>query len=131
MRSVIRQTITLPASAVELFDMYLDPDAHAAITGHVVTIGAENGAPFHAFDGQISGHTIATVKHRIILQSWRSVNFKAEDPDATLLLSFDTAGNEGQIDLVHIDVPDHEIESVTEGWHTNYWKPWRTFLEKR
>ena len=33
MRNVIRQTVVLPASAEALFEMYLDPSAHEAITG--------------------------------------------------------------------------------------------------
>lgn len=130
MRPLIRQTITLPASADQLFEMYLDPEAHSAFTGHEVAIGHEDGAPFRAFGGQLSGYILTTVKHRLIVQSWRSVNFHDGDPDSTLLLCFGTAGDEGQIDLVHLDVPAHEIEPVTEGWHTHYWVPWRAYLER-
>lgn len=130
MRPVIRQTITLPAPADRLFDMYLDPVAHGAFTGHRVTIGPEDGAPFHAFGGQLHGYILTTVKHRLVVQSWRSVNFEESDPDSTLLLSFDTAGNEGQIDLVHLDVPSHEYEAVSAGWHAHYWVPWRAYLER-
>jgi hypothetical protein len=41
MRTVIRQTVVLPASAQELFEMYLDSSAHQAITG--VRAGAKTG----------------------------------------------------------------------------------------
>ena len=51
MRSVIQQSVVLPAAPEVLFDMYLDPEQHAAFTGHPVTIGAETGAGFSAFDG--------------------------------------------------------------------------------
>lgn len=129
MRAVIKQRITLPAPADRLFDMYLDPERHGAFTGHEVNVGPQDGAPLHAFDGQISGYTIAVIKPRVIVQSWRSVNFHDGDPDSTLILTFSEAGNEGQIDLLHVDVLPHELEAVTEGWHTHYWEPWRAYLE--
>ena len=130
MRPVIKQTVTLPASSDRLFDMYLDPVEHGAFTGHDVTIGPEDGAAFRAFGGQLYGHMITVIRPRLIVQSWRSVNFREEDPDSTLILSFSEAGNEGQIDLLHIDVPPHEIEPVTEGWYKHYWGPWRAYLEQ-
>ncbi|HEY2759993.1 MAG TPA: SRPBCC domain-containing protein, partial [Pirellulales bacterium] len=88
MRSVIQQRIVLPASTERLFEMYMDPQAHAAFTGHPVTIGSHPGDPFAAFGGQLSGATIAVVRPKLIVQSWRSVVFKPDDADSTLILSF-------------------------------------------
>lgn len=133
MRSVIQQSILLPAAADTLFAMYLDPAAHSAFTGFPVTIGPQPGAEFRAFDGQISGRMLAVVPPKLIVQSWRSTKFAASDPDSTLILSFapDTENpNCGQIDLVHVDVPDHDFAGVTEGWPKHYWTPWRTYLEQ-
>ena len=134
MRSVIQQSVTLPAPAERLFEMYLDPAAHAAITGFPVGIAAEPGAPFHAFNKQLSGQILAIVRPRLIVQSWRSVKFREADPDATLILAFvpelSSAGL-GRIDLVHLDVPDHDFQDVTEGWHKHYWNPWRSYLQNQ
>jgi activator of HSP90 ATPase len=128
MRPVLKQTVTLPASAERLFDMYLDPAAHAAFTGHDVTIDSKAGAPFQAFGGQLHGHVITTLRPRLIVQSWRSVNFHDGDPDSTLLLNFSDVGDKGQIDLIHLDVPAHEQAPAADGWETHYWKPWQAYL---
>src|SRR5437868_1442096 len=88
MRHVIRQSIVLPAAAEELFAMYLDPQAHADITGAPVTIGETSASEFHAFGGQLSGIMLAIVTPRLVVQSWRSTIFKPDDPDSTLILSF-------------------------------------------
>lgn len=128
MRSVIYDTVVLPASAESLFDAYLDPAAHAAITGNPVEIAAEPGANFNAFDGMLSGTILQVVRPRLIVQSWRSAHFHAEDRDSTLILSFTPAGNEGRIDLVHLDVPDHDYDDVVTGWQNYYWTPWREYL---
>ena len=34
----------------------------------------------------------------------------------------------GQIDLVHVNVADHDFEDVSKGWEKYYWAPWRKFL---
>ena len=133
MRNVIRQSVTLPAAAAALFEMYLDPAAHGAITGHPVTIAGEEGAEFRAFGGQLSGTILAVVRPRLIVQSWRSTKFHADDRDSTLILSFSSEGsedNEGRIDLVHLDLPDHDYKDVTEGWPKYYWTPWRAYLQR-
>jgi Activator of Hsp90 ATPase homolog 1-like protein len=132
MRSVIQQSVVLPALAEVLFQMYLDPAAHGAFTGFPVEIGAEVGAPFHAFNKQISGQILAIVRPQLIVQSWRSVKFHDDDRDSTLILAFtpDLSNAEhGRVDLVHLDVPDHDFHDVVEGWGKHYWTPWRTYLD--
>ena len=113
MRNVIRQTVVLPASAEALFEMYLDPSAHQAITGARVVIGDKRGARFQAFDGALTGTMLEVVRPSLIVQSWRSTEFKAENPDSTLILSFSPEGDKGRIDLIHLDVPDHDYDGVT------------------
>ena len=128
MRNVITDSVVLPAAAERLFEMYLDPEQHAAFTGQSVTIGAEPGAKFSAFDGQLSGQILHVVAPRLIVQSWRSTQFRDENPDSTLILTFTSEGEQGRIDLVHLDVPDHDVDGVTEGWGKHYWTPWRAYL---
>ena len=128
MRNVIRQSVVLPAPAETLFEMYLNPAMHQTITGAPVEIGDERGSKFKAFDGALTGIILEVVKSRLIIQSWRSKVFKAEDPDSTLILSFTPEADEGRIDLIHLDVPDHDYDGVTQGWEKYYWAPWRAYL---
>ena len=134
MRKIIQQSVVLPARPEALFAMYLDAAVHAVITGFPVTIGAEAGADFRAFNGQLSGTILSIVRSKLIVQSWRSTKFHDDDPDSTLVLMFtpepETAGH-GRIDLVHLDVPDHDFQDVTEGWSKYYWSPWRTYLDSQ
>ena len=131
MRRLITQSVVLPAPAEELYATYLDPALHAAVTGAPVTVGAETGAPFQAFGGQISGATLSVLAPRLIVQSWRSTNFGADDPDSTLILSFEPEGGNGRIDLIHIDVPEQDFQGVSEGWEKYYWTPWKRYLAEK
>jgi hypothetical protein len=93
-----------------------------------VTIAAAAGSPFRAFYGRLGGTMLAAVASVLIVQSWRSVNFGATDPDSTLILGFAPDGDGGRIDLVHLDVPECDYQGVTEGWEKFYWTPWRAYL---
>jgi activator of HSP90 ATPase len=132
MAKPIQQSVTLPASAKKLYDMYITPGGHAAITGAPATISARSGSPFSAFGGSIFGITQAVVPGRLIVQSWRSCNFADADPDSTLVLSFTPLkAGEARIDLVHLNVSAVDYEGVRKGWPAYYWKPWRKALAKR
>ena len=121
MRSIISQSVVLPAPAERLFAMYIDPAKHAAITGAPVSISAEPGAPFQAFNGALTGATLQIIPQRLVIQSWRSTKFDDGDPDSTVILTFTPEGTNGRIDLVHLDVPAHDYKDVVEGWETHYW----------
>lgn len=127
-RSIITDSVVLPAPAEKLFEMYLDAGQHAAITGHPVTVSKDSGAPFEAFDGTLTGTILQVVRPQLIVQSWRSAHFHDDDVDSTLVLMFSSEGEQGRIDLVHLDVPLHDYQQVIDGWKTHYWEPWQKFL---
>ena len=131
MSNVIKQSVTLPAPSRDLYAMYLTAKTHRAITGAKVVIGARRGSPFSAFDGMLHGRTLHTVPGRLIVQAWRSVNFKKGDIDSTLILRFTPEGKHGRIDLVHVNVPDQDYRGVMQGWKKYYWRPWRDYLAQR
>jgi uncharacterized protein YndB with AHSA1/START domain len=111
--------------------MYLNRRTHAAITGQPVEIGPHPGARFRAFGGALTGRILQTVPERLIVQAWRSSAFRKGDADSTLVLRFTPQGRKGRIDLVHVNVPDHDYRGVDKGWKEHYWKPWRKFLAVR
>jgi activator of HSP90 ATPase len=131
MRDTICKTVVLPASAAELYDMYMDPEVHGEITGAPAKISEEAGSPFEAFGGLIKGTTLQVVKHRLIVQSWRSVNFARSDADSTLIISFTPEDADGRIDLVHLHVPDSDFQGVSGGWESRYFAPWLSYLQSR
>ncbi len=130
MAQTILQTVTLPAPAEKLFEMYLDPRIHEAITGAPVTISPEPGSEFRAFGDALSGRMLYTIPKRLIVQSWRANHWNPVDIDSILTLTFWPSGDSGRIELVHVNVADHDFQGVTEGWEKYYWKPWREYLKR-
>lgn len=131
MRDTICKTVVLPASAAELYDMYMHPESHAEITGAPAKISEEAGSPFEAFGGLVRGVTLQVVKHRLVVQSWRSVNFTKSDADSTLIISFTPEDDDGRIDLVHLNVPASDFQGVSGGWESRYFAPWLSYLRVR
>jgi activator of HSP90 ATPase len=131
MPRTVNQSVTLPAPAKKLYAMYLSPRAHGAIVGGKVQIGSRPGTRFRAFGGALSGRMLQTIPGRLIVQAWRSRAFRKGDADSTLILRFTPKGRSGRIDLVHVNVPNHDYRGVSKGWKNYYWKPWRKVLAGR
>jgi uncharacterized protein YndB with AHSA1/START domain len=127
----ITMAASLPCSAAKLYRMYLDPKLHAAFTGAPVKISARAGAAFEAFGGQISGTILHVVPNRLVVQTWRSVQFHRHDLDSTLVLTFWPERSGGRIELTHINVADSDFAGVSEGWSKYYWIPWRDYLIRK
>src|SRR5260370_24090855 len=123
MRSIISQSVVLPAPAESLFAMYTDPAKHAAITGAPVAISVEPGSPFRAFNGALTGAILQIIPQRLVIQSWRSTKFNGSDPDSTLILAFTPEGTNGRINLVHLDVPAQDYHGVVDASETHHWSP--------
>jgi activator of HSP90 ATPase len=128
MPKLVKQSVTLPAPAKHLYAMYLDPKTHQAITGAKAIISSRLGSKFSAFNGILRGRMLYAVPGRLIVQAWRSAGWKKGDLDSTLILRFTPKSRGGRIDLVHVNVPDHDYRGVTNGWKKYYWRPWRKYL---
>ena len=48
MPRIVKQSVTLPARAKDLYAMYLSPRAHGAITGGKVAIGSRPGVVYRS-----------------------------------------------------------------------------------
>lgn len=128
MPRTIQLAASLPAPPDRLFDMYLNPVDHAAFTGSPVTISAQAGAPFRAFNDVLSGTILQVVPKRLIVQSWRSPLWGPDDVDSTLILTFLSEKEGGRIELTQVNVVDSDFAGVCHGWEKFYWTPWRAYL---
>ncbi len=129
MAKTILQTVVFKNTTSEtLYDIYMDSKKHSKATGGTAKIFTKIGSPYSAWDGYINGKTFQLVKGKMIVQSWRSSDFKSSDLDSTLILSFEKKGNDAIVSMVHANVPDHKYTSLKSGWNDFYWKPWKKYL---
>jgi activator of HSP90 ATPase len=128
MTDAIQQTVEFEASPKTLYSLYIDSAKHTKTTGAPAKVSAKVGGVFRAFAGALSGKNLLLVPGKMIVQSWRSTSFKKSDPDSILVLTFSKTATGARVDLVNVNVPEHDHKGVTNGWPKYYWNPWRAYL---
>ena len=120
------------ATPAKLYELFMDSAKHAAATGAPARISRKPGGKWTAFGGILLGKNLVLIPNRMIVQTWRSSEWKKADPDSILVVTFEKSADGGsKVDLVHVGVPEHDHAGVTQGWVKYYWEPWKEFLASR
>lgn len=128
MTKAIQQSVRFAATPAQLFEMYMNSKMHSEATGGKANMSRKPGGAFTAWNEMLRGRNLMIVPNRMVVQSWRSINFKPGDPDSILILQFSKAPGGAQVDMVHVNVPVQDHKGVTKGWPLYYWKPWKRYL---
>ena len=132
MAKTILQTVIFKNTTPEtLYGIYMDSGKHSKATGGKTKISAKIGSSYSAWDGYITGKTFQLVKGKMIVQSWRSGDFKTGDLDSTFILQFEKKGKDAIVHMVHANVPQHAYAGIKKGWDDFYWKPWKKYLTEK
>ena len=126
--NTVSQSVTFSVSPERLFDIFTDSKKHSAATGAKAKVSRKAGAKWSAFGGQIGGRNLAVVPSRLMVQAWRARHWKKSDLDSILIIHFTKSGKGGRVELVHTNLPDHDVNGVSQGWPNYYWKPWKAYL---
>lgn len=120
------------ATPAKLYELFMDSAKHATATGARAKISRKAGGKWTAFGGMLLGKNLVLIPNRMIVQTWRSSEWKKADPDSILVVSFEKSASGGaQVDLVHVGVPEYDHAGVTQGWVKYYWEPWKAYLAAR
>ena len=134
MTKTIQQSIEFKGvSPKELFDTYMDSKKHAAAIGAPVSISRKVGSRFTAFGkGHLLGTILQIVPNRMIVQSWRGqTEWKDNELDSILVLTFENISGGAKITLVQSGVPERSFDKFNKGWKENYWKPWKLYIKQK
>src|SRR6516225_4062470 len=82
-------TATLPASATEIYQAWLDSQAHSEMTGGEACQSDQVGAAVSAWDDYITGRNLELVPGERIVQSWRTTQFSDEHEDSVIVITLD------------------------------------------
>ena len=129
MTPAIQQSVEFDVPPQTLYELYMDSKKHSQATGAPAKLSRKVGGKFTAFGGQLMGRNLLVVPNTMIVQTWRASGWKKTDPDSILVIHFSRKKTGACIDLVHVNVPHHDHQGVTDGWRRYYWEPWRVYLE--
>ena len=120
----------IPAEPAAVYEAWLSSDMHSGMTGAKATVSAEEGGSFTAWDGYISGKNIELKKDVSIVQSWRTTEFAAGDPDSRLEITLKKIKNTTEITLDHSGIPNRQSKAYIKGWRDFYFKPMKEYFGK-
>ncbi len=129
MKTIV-QKVKFNATPKELYDIFLDSKKHTEATGGKATASNKVGGSFKGWDGYHWGKNLALVPGRMIVQSWRNMDFKKTETDSVLILTFAKKGKGAELTMVHTVLPDR-MGNLAQGWRDFYWKPITKYLKKR
>jgi uncharacterized protein YndB with AHSA1/START domain len=117
----------LPATPQAVYDAWLSAAGHAGMTGAGAEIDARVGGKFTAWDGYITGRTLALEPGRRIVQAWRTSEFEDGDADSQIEVLLAPVPDGTEITLRHTAIPDGQ-SGYEQGWRDNYFDPMRDYF---
>ncbi len=127
---MIRQTIIIDASPLDVYEAYVNPKKHAAFTGTRTTGTPKVGGKFTAGDGYINGKYLKLEPGRRIMHEWTTTEWPADYPPSILELTLRQKDGVTELTMVHSKVPAGQIEYYAEGWRKHYWGPMKKYFGK-
>jgi len=121
----------LPASPRAIYEAWLSSAGHSAMTGAKAKASKKVGAAYSAWDGYIVGRNLELEPNRRIVQSWRTSEFAANDPDSTVTIALSPIGAGARLSLKHTGVPDGQTSYENEGWREFYFEPMQAYFARR
>lgn len=118
----------LPAPPQAIYDAWMSSTGHAAMTGATAEVDPRVGGSYSAWDGYITGTTLALEPGRRIVQSWRTSEFTAEDPDSVIEVLLDPVVGATRITVRHAGVPSDQTDYEHGGWQENYFEPMKAYF---
>ena len=120
---------TLLAAAPEkVFRAWLSSDGHTAMTGSPARVDPRVGGAFTAWDGYISGRTVALKPYTRILQDWRTTEFPEDSPDSQIEIILEPVEGGTKLTLTHRNIPEGQTESYRSGWVESYFQPMKEYF---
>ncbi len=124
-------TATIPASAQDIYDAWLDSDAHTEMTGGEAAMSDEIGAQVVAWGGYITGRNLELVPGERIVQSWRTSEFTEEHEDSIITVTLEKVAGGTLLTLTHSRVPDGQTSYEDGGWQVHYLEPMQDYFAAR
>jgi uncharacterized protein YndB with AHSA1/START domain len=128
----IRQTVVLPASPSEVYQLLMTTKGHRAFTGADARISPTVGGKFMAWGGYIHGTNLRLVPGKLIVQSWVPSDPKWPEGHVSKVRFALAASSRGtRVSFTHSGVPREHVGHLSPGWKKSYWTPLRTYLSAR
>jgi len=132
MPKTIEQEITFSAPPEELFNIYMDSTKHSKAIGAKAVISKIVRGKISSHDGLHQGKKLPNYpgsNDSSILAWFRLEEMRFRfDFDFNFYKTKKGGRGNGQLNMVHANVPDDQYSGLKQGWNDFYWKPWEQYL---
>ena len=116
------------ASARDIYTLWLSSEGHSKITGGAALSSDQVGDHFTAWDSYIEGTNLILEPYKRIVQSWRTSEFKEDEPNSQIEILLSEDDGKTEFTLIHSNVPDSG-EHYKKGWDEHYFEPMQTYFQ--
>jgi activator of HSP90 ATPase len=127
-KNIVHKIVFKNTAPKALYDLYMNSKKHSVATGAPAVLSNKTGGKYTAHNGYITGENICLLKDRLIVQTWRTLEWDQSEPDSTFTIILDQKGKNTELLAIHSNLPDKYAESIDKGWHQHYWEPWKKYL---
>ena len=113
----IEQTYEMNASPEEVFEALVNADIIQDWSGDEAKMSPEVGAKFSLWGGQMFGTNLEVVKNKKLVQEWC---YDQWEKPSKVTFTLKGKGKKTIVELLHEDVPEKSVNSITDGWNAYY-----------
>jgi uncharacterized protein YndB with AHSA1/START domain len=126
----IKQTIIIKASAVKIFDAFMNAGQHQKFTGYKASIKLVVGGRFLTCGNRNYGFTLFLGNGRRIIQAWTHKDFPDNHYSVIDIKLSETKPGITKLTFCQFGAPLECAAWLTTGWKSTYWAPLKEYLEK-
>ncbi|MBN8695818.1 MAG: SRPBCC domain-containing protein [Bacteroidetes bacterium] len=113
----IQQTYEMNATAEEVFEALVNSEIIQIWSQDEAKMSDQVGGSFMLWGGQMFGTNLEVVKNKKLVQEWC---YDQWDAPSKVTFTIKTKGKKTVVELLHEDVPEKSLKSITEGWNDYY-----------
>lgn len=113
----IQQTYEMNATAEEVFEALVNSEIIQIWSQDEAKMSDQVGGSFMLWGGQMFGTNLEVVKNKKLVQEWC---YDQWDAPSKVTFTIKTKGKKTVVELLHEDVPERSLKSITEGWNDYY-----------
>ena len=127
-KNIVHKIVFKNTDSKTLYDLYMNSKKHSVATAAPAKMSNKPGGKYSAHGGYITGENLLLLKDKLIVQTWRTLEWDKNDPDSTFTIILEPKGKNVTLYAVHSNLPDKHAESIDKGWYAHYWEPWKKYL---
>ena len=113
----ISQTYEMKATPAEVFEALTNPEVIKKWAGGPAQMDNQVGTKFSLFGGGAHGTNLEVIPNQKLVQEWYAEEWTKPSKVSFTLVP---TGAGTILELLHEDVPEAEIQKISEGWNQYY-----------